>query len=133
MLRGDSGDDVLVGRGGGDRLAGNGGSDHLVGGAGRDVFDFGDYGSGWMADTVADFTRGQDKLLFDRSDFGAGALRIVNSPNPLATAAGPTLTFETDTRRLWFDADGVRDGDSPDLLMTLNGVNGLAASDFMFI
>lgn len=132
VLGGDSGGDYLAGRGGNDWLAGNGGSDMLVGGAGRDAFDFTDYGSGWMADTVADFRRGQDDLRFDRSDFGAG-LRLVNSANPLATTGRPTLTFETDTDRLWYDADGASDTDSPDLLMTLNGVNGLAWSDFNFV
>lgn len=133
-LRGDGGDDVLVGRGGNDRLAGNAGSDILVGGAGADVFDFLDYyGSDWMADTITDFTRGQDKLLFDQDALGGAGLRLVNSANPLATTAAPTLTFETDTGRLWFDADGALDRESPDLLMTLNGVGALAWSDFALV
>lgn len=133
VFRGGNGDDVLAGRGGNDRLVGGGGSDRLVGGAGADVFDFSDYGSGWMADTITDFKRGQDKLLFDRSDFGDGSLRIVNSASVLATTPVPTLTFETDSKRLWFDADGSGATDSPDLLVTLHGVNALAASDFLFV
>jgi hypothetical protein len=86
-----------------------------------------------MADTVTDFKRGLDKLLFDRSDFGDGALRIVNSESVLATSPVPTLTFETDSKRLWFDADGSGATESPDLLVTLHGVNALAASDFLFV
>lgn len=133
---GNSGDDVLTGRLGNDRLMGGLGSDILTGGGGRDVFDFTDYDSGWMADTITDFTRGQDRLAFDLSDLGwrsqAGVqLQSGIDPDPVGGAAN--LLFDRSTGRLWLDADGANDTYGPELLITLNGVRALAESDFLFV
>ncbi|WP_167626636.1 calcium-binding protein [Paracoccus luteus] len=130
---GDDGSDMLIGRAGADFLSGGEGSDVLTGGIGADIFDFADFSaSGWEGDFVTDFTRGQDKLRLDRSEFGDG-LRLVNALNPVAGTGAPTLIFETDTKRLWFDADGNGANDSPLLMVTLAGVGQLALTDILFV
>lgn len=132
VLIGGGGADVLNGRGGNDILQGGSGADILTGGAGRDVFDFTDYSSGWEGDLITDFQRGQDKMRFERSDFGPN-LQLVNALAPVARTDAATLIFETDAKRLWYDADGNGQGESPVLLVTLTGVNQLAMSDFIFV
>lgn len=133
---GNGGDDVLSGRMGNDRLVGGGGADLLIGGAGADVFDFTDYGSGWMGDTIADFTRGQDHLAFDLTDLGwrsEAGVRLISGPDPDPVGGAANLIFDSTTHRLWLDADGANDTYGPELLVTLNGVRALAESDFVFI
>lgn len=69
-LRGGNGNDLLAGGDGDDELQGGWGADSLSGGSGADRFIFavrydsstGGYGH---RDVVTDFTRGQDKLVFD--------------------------------------------------------------------
>lgn len=132
LLIGGAGGDVLNGRAGNDTLSGGSGADILTGGLGRDVFDFTDHGAGWEGDVITDFQRGQDRLLFERADLGAN-VQLVNALTPTARTANPSLIFETDTGRLWYDADGTAANESPQLLMTLNGVGQLAVGDFLFV
>ena len=54
-----SGNDHVIGNDAANRLEGRGGNDRLEGGAGNDVFVF---GPGDGADTVADFTNGEDRI-----------------------------------------------------------------------
>ena len=130
---GGDGGDILNGRAGNDLLSGGDGADILTGGLGRDVFDFTDFsGYEWEGDLIADFRRGEDVIRLDRSDFGAG-LRLVNAVNPAVAGGAPALIFETDTKRLWYDADGSGGVESPLLLATLNGVGQMALSDFTFV
>lgn len=132
---GNSGDDVLSGRAGNDRLVGGDGSDMLTGGAGADTFDFTDYASGWLGDTITDFTRRQDTLAFNFADLGYGSaagVRLVSGNGPSPVGGGPNLLFDNATDRLWYDEDGANSTYGPVLLATLTGVNGLAESDFAF-
>jgi hypothetical protein len=58
-----------------DKLAGNGGADVLTGGAGGDIFKYRnatDSGLGTAADTITDFSIGEDKLNFVKIDANAG-------------------------------------------------------------
>ena len=89
MLEGGAGADVLVGGNGHDRLDGGAGNDRLFGKAGNDVLiggggndllrgDAGDdlfvFSNAHGADTIADFTDGQDRIdlsAFDLSGFDA--------------------------------------------------------------
>jgi Ca2+-binding RTX toxin-like protein len=105
----------------------------LTGGTGKDQFVFDDFSSG--GDVVTDFKHGEDKLYFDELRFGLSndyKLQLVDVTEPVAKTAGPTFLYETDTHRLWFDADG-KGGDAETCLVaTLNGVKSLSASDFAF-
>ena len=134
---GMDGDDVLSGRAGSDRLVGGSGSDLLIGGAGADVFDFTDYQSdNWRGDTISDFTRGQDKLLFDLSDLGwrsQAGVRLISGADPDPVGGGANLLYDNVTHRLWIDEDGAGSTDGPELLLTLNGVRALSESDFVFV
>ena len=130
------GDDVLMGRGGNDTLVGAGGDDWLTGGAGNDMFQF-DYGSrGNTADVITDFTSGADKLAFIGYAFGLSTLvplKLVTGANPLPTEIAPTFLFETDTGRLWFDADGSADYAEAEYIALLQGVTSLSTSDFVIL
>ena len=140
-FEGGAGDDRLDGRGGNDELIGGFGADILTGGTGNDIFGFGfdlitTVQHRWRADTVTDFTRGQDHIAVALADFGF----ILNNPfklqlglDPQANTPGPVFLFETDTGRLWHDADGNAPEEDRTLVVTLTGVTTLTAADFMFV
>lgn len=74
-LYGDNGNDKLDGGAGNDTLVGGRGDDVLTGGTGADVFDFtrlsssnGKGGGATGNDTITDFVRGEDHLVFSFGD-----------------------------------------------------------------
>jgi VCBS repeat-containing protein len=76
VLDGGNGADSLSGGNGADVLLGGRGDDFLVGGAGADVFVFNaDFGK----DVVSDFTRGLDRLQFDKDVFADFATMLANA------------------------------------------------------
>jgi Ca2+-binding RTX toxin-like protein len=132
---GGDGDDYLFGGAGNDVLEGGAAGDLLKGGAGSDQFVFHADGFG-TGDQIVDFTRGQDKLVIDRSDFGmaaAGNPGLVAGADPLASGTGPQFLFETDNGRLWYDRDGTGNNYDAELIVTLASNNALALSDFLFV
>ena len=72
-LLGGNGNDKLLGGNGNDLLAGNAGKDRLTGGKGKDRFVFdinAPFNKAKMGvDIITDFTRGQDKIVLDRTTF----------------------------------------------------------------
>ncbi|OYQ35852.1 hypothetical protein CHU95_06170 [Niveispirillum lacus] len=77
-LDGGSGDDSLIGAAGDDTLVLRGGWDRAIGGTGRDVFTIStDVSSGYANYTIADFTRGQDRV--DVSAFGISSWDTLKS------------------------------------------------------
>jgi Ca2+-binding RTX toxin-like protein len=66
--------DTLDGGTGNDVLIGGYGLDTLTGGAGADVFVFNAPLVTGNADTITDFTVGEDKIYLDKAVFGADAL-----------------------------------------------------------
>ncbi len=96
--------DTLSGGAGHDRIEGRTGSDMLSGGEGRDVFVF-SVGDG--IDSIADFTPGIDRLLFQ--DMVASRLSIAT------TAAGVVIS-----------SNGGKDQ------VTLGGVSGLSSADITY-
>ncbi|MCT4553512.1 MAG: M10 family metallopeptidase C-terminal domain-containing protein [Pelagimonas sp.] len=128
-LLGGSDEDRLLGGDGNDLLRGGASNDTLIGGAGNDVFDFNTVSDSaelkW--DRIADFTQGED--LIDLGDLVEGQLEL----NLLGSFAGGGVasirTVETggDTRiNIDVDGDGVRD-----MRIDLQGVTGIAATDFL--
>ncbi len=74
-LEGLKGNDILKGAGGNDVLIGGADQDTLFGGTGNDTFDFNalsELGLGAARDTIADFTRSQDKIDLSTIDANAG-------------------------------------------------------------
>lgn len=147
-LYGGGRDDILKGGGGADWLEGGSGGDELTGGAGADTFVLeraSSYGEArWAHDTVTDFARGSDRLYASTSEFGVTATTfalLTQVTEVVTSRAGPTFVWESDARRLWFDADGRgfdTDGDGAMdvnldavLVATLSNVAALAWSDFL--
>lgn len=92
-LDGGSGDDSLLGGAGDDRLILRGGWDRAIGGSGQDVFAIStDVSSGYANYTIADFTRGQDRI--DLSAFGITSwdtLKSLMTSYPPGQGTGFTL------------------------------------------
>ena len=74
LLVGAPGRDALNGGAGNDVLIGGYGLDTLTGGAGADIFVFNAPKNALHADTISDFTAGEDKIYLDKTVFGADAL-----------------------------------------------------------
>ena len=91
---GNANDNVITGGAGNDLLIGRAGTDTLVGGAGNDVFV---YRAGFGNDTIADFTKGEDKIKI-------GNVVGVTSGNVLSYAqqsgANVVFTFNGETLTL---------------------------------
>ncbi len=124
LLYGDAGNDILVGGVGKDRLYGGFGDDLFIGGdgvdniqseAGKDLIRFNTLTE--IGDTMSVFNVGDDTLQLKGTAFGglaattavSAALLELNTSGD-ATAAATRFIFETDLRKLWFDADGTGAG-----------------------
>ncbi|HTO31062.1 MAG TPA: calcium-binding protein [Pararhizobium sp.] len=136
ILKGGESDDVLQGRDGNDTLNGGIGDDWLTGGKGNDTFVFDLYGR-QDGDVITDFTRGQDKLVIDRSDYNIAiadkTVTLVVGADPVATSAKGTFLFENDNGRLWFDADGKGTKADLELVAILQNIKTLSTGDFSLI
>lgn len=116
-LRGGDGNDVLTGGAGTDILYGENGSDTLIGGSGADYFVL-STPAHKGTDLFSDFTAGEDKIAFIRSNFTNLPTSSSNPTSPIATdflAAvgaskpknGEHLIYNTSTGMLYYDADGL--------------------------
>jgi Ca2+-binding RTX toxin-like protein len=129
------GGDRLADRAGKDSLCGGRGADLLIGGTGSDQCILGAE-SRDSADVIADFVQGTDRIAIEAEGFGlaaGSAIGLVIGTDPVRTAARPQFLFETDTGRLWFDADGSAGDAEAGLLATLEGLSMLAVSDFLLL
>src|SRR5688572_15749569 len=119
-----------------DTLAGGGGIDTLWGGAGNDTFVFREIGTA-NADTIGDWTSGQDTLLLDGAimaalgasgDFVAGDVRFWASSTGAAHDADDRIIYNSTTRQIFYDADGNGSGGAQ-LIATLQSGATLVATD----
>jgi|GEM_PF-6376201 Ca2+-binding RTX toxin-like protein len=105
LLVGSSGADRLIGGSGNDVLIGGSGKDTLTGGAGNDVFVFNRSPGAAHADTITDFTVGQDKIMLDGRVFVNLSSLTYNASNGqlsyadqlFATLADRPSTFSLDS------------------------------------
>jgi Ca2+-binding RTX toxin-like protein len=89
VLNGGAGNDNLSGGRGNDFLRGGAGNDTLTGGAGRDTFVL---GAGLGADTIVDFTVGQDLILLGSGlNFGKLSLSAGNNATLIRLASNNQL------------------------------------------
>ena len=135
MLYGGTGKDTLLGGGSADKLTGGLGKDILNGGAGRDTFRFVDTPSGTNADRIVDFISGKDRIYLDRDKFAIGetlsASEFVATSGQIALDKSDRIIYDTDTGRLYYDADGVKSAHSSQLIATLTGAPILTVDDFI--
>jgi Ca2+-binding RTX toxin-like protein len=146
MLNGGAGDDMLVGGAGNDSMYGAAGNDTLLGGAGADLLsgaagnDFFQYNfASEGGDTIRGFNATDDQFLISASGFGGGlsgsALTVdqfVASRAGVATMANGQFIFDTDDRRLLWDADGTGAGAAV-VIAEFNGHARLTMADFTLI
>jgi Ca2+-binding RTX toxin-like protein len=135
-MSGDAAGQNLTGKGGNDTLWGAGGIDTLWGGNDADTFNFRETGTA-NADSIADFVSGTDKILLDGAAFSAlsaggnfvaGDARFAANATGTAQDASDRVIYETDTRQIWYDADGNGAG-ARQLIATLQSGATLAATD----
>jgi Ca2+-binding RTX toxin-like protein len=155
-LFGDVGNDYLIGGDGNDSLGGAVGADTLIGGAGSDSFYYNNFGEGDTLtgglgsnpDQIGDFKAGEDKLIFQSSQFAG--LGVVSVPSRLGSpqffrldtgtytgtetslSSGASLIYEAANGRLLYDADGKGTG-APIYLALLSNKPDLSASDITLI
>ncbi|MGO4852061.1 calcium-binding protein, partial [Phaeovulum sp. W22_SRMD_FR3] len=111
-LTGATGNDTLLGGSGNDALNGGLGNDRMTGGAGSDSFVFNTALGAGNSDVIVDFSVTDDSIRLDDAVFQGLALGRLASPafaanlTGFAEDASDRIIYETDTGRLYFDADG---------------------------
>jgi Ca2+-binding RTX toxin-like protein len=139
-MSGNAAGQNLTGKAGDDTLWGAGGIDTLWGGSEADTFQFRETGTA-NADSISDFVSGTDKILLDGAAFSAlaaggnfvaGDTRFAANASGTAQDASDRVIYETDTRQIWYDADGTGAG-ARQLIATLQSGATLAATDIIVV
>jgi len=139
LLTGNAAANTLVGNEGNDTLNGGLGNDILTGGIGNDLFSFSSALSGTNIDTISDFVSGTDRIGLSASIF----TKLLNdtdlSDNLVVVASGTKardtndyLIYNTTTKALYYDADGIGTG-AVVQIATLTNTATLGANDFVVI
>ncbi|WP_210333448.1 calcium-binding protein [Rhizobium sp. ARZ01] len=112
-LSGGAGNDRLYGNDGHDLLDGGLGIDALTGGAGNDTFLFNAKLGATNIDTITDFKVVDDTIRLENGIFtaltktgGLAASAFLANTSGKAADAGDRIIYETDTGKLFYDADG---------------------------
>jgi Ca2+-binding RTX toxin-like protein len=108
---GGAGRDSIEGGSGNDVISGGSNRDTLMGGTGKDKFVFDTALSAGNVDVIVDFKSGTDMFALDSDFFGAlgaavKANELRNNTTGDAQDANDRLIYETDTGKLFYDADG---------------------------
>ncbi|WP_442580675.1 calcium-binding protein [Mesorhizobium sp. ASY16-5R] len=112
-LTGNEFTQTLIGNAGDNRLEGREGNDTLYGLGGKDTFVFNTKLGATNIDTIADFNVADDRFLLSDAVFKAlnpGALAsgyFRANTTGLAQDANDHIIYETDTGKLFYDADGL--------------------------
>ena len=138
ILKGDAGSDTLNGGAGNDTLFGCAGNDSLTGGTGADSFVFSSALQTDNVDRITDFKVVDDTMRLDNTYFtgliegvlAADAFRA--NTNGLATDSTDRIIYETDTGKVFFDADGNGSGAGV-LFATLNPSLAVSSLDFFIL
>lgn len=135
VIRGNSGNNTLSGGAGDDGLIGGLGNDRLTGGIGKDSFVFNTaLNAATNVDTITDFSVVDDTIQLDNAIFTRLGIEGRLSTSMLAinltgeaTDANDRIIYESDTGRLYYDANGSAAGAgvhfatlSPGLALTVN-------------
>ncbi|MFI0849372.1 calcium-binding protein [Mesorhizobium sp. IMUNJ 23232] len=138
-LSGNSAANAISGLNGADVIDGGAGSDTLSGGAAKDFFVFSTALGASNIDTIADFSAADDTIRLDNAIFAAlGANGALLSgyfrANTTGTAqdANDHIIYETDTGKLFYDADGNGVGIAIQFA-TLTGNPAISVADFQVI
>jgi Ca2+-binding RTX toxin-like protein len=141
LLSGNGGNDTLFGYGGNDVLAGGLGNDTLTGGLGNDYFVFNTTLNALTnVDRIADFNMSADTIRLDNAVMsGLGttlgtltAGKFWKSTSGLAHDADDRIIYETDTGKLFYDANG-KAGGGGILFATLAPNVVLTSADFQIV
>jgi Ca2+-binding RTX toxin-like protein len=137
-LTGNAVGQKITGNAGVNTIDGGAGRDTLRGGLGNDVFVFSTALGGGNIDTLADFRRSSgnhDRIQLDEAVFtklGDGVLSSSHfraNSDGLARDGNDYIVYDTDSGRLYYDADGSGSGKAIHFA-TLADEPALAASDF---
>jgi Ca2+-binding RTX toxin-like protein len=138
-LSGNSAANAISGLNGADVIDGGAGSDMLTGGAGKDYFVFSTALAASNIDTIADFSATDDTIRLDNAIFAAvGATGTPASGYFRANTTGVAqdkndyILYETDTGKLFYDADGNGSGAAIHFA-TLTGNPTITVTDFQVI
>lgn len=140
VIRGNTGNNVLNGGAGDDGLLAGAGNDTLTGGAGADSFVFNTaLNATTNVDTITDFTIVDDTIQLENAIFTAiGGNGVLSSSmfainmTGFAADADDRIIYESDTGRLYYDADGTGAGAGVHFA-TLTAGLALTVNDFLVI
>lgn len=143
---GNGGDDIVLDAGGTEYLRGGEGNDiltdQLAAGFDDGLTDVFFLEPGMGSDTVFGFDQGQDVFWLWDDQFRAldadqnGVLAVgslINSTAPVATMNFAQLIYESDTRVLWYDQDGVGGAAAVEVASIAGGPSSLSRSDFLVV
>jgi hypothetical protein len=138
-LAGNSYANTVVGNAGDNFINGAAGADTLTGGAGKDTFMFNTALGSPNVDTITDFNVADDTIRLENGIFtaiaGTGTLtaaQFVKNATGLAEDANDRIIYETDTGKLFYDANGSASGGRLHFA-TLEKNLGLTAGDFFIV
>ncbi|MDX0789209.1 calcium-binding protein [Sinorhizobium medicae] len=137
-VSGNGAANTLDGAAGNDYINGGLGNDTLIGSTGLDTFIFNSaLNAASNVDTISDFVVADDVMWIDNAVFtavvGTGALtaaQFASNTTGLAADADDRIIYESDTGKLFYDADGNGAG-GPVHFATANINLGITAGDFI--
>jgi Ca2+-binding RTX toxin-like protein len=130
---------AIFGNAGSNILDGKGGSDTLTGGDGKDFFVFSTALGAGNVDTIADFSVADDTIRLENAIFTAltatgtlAASAFRANTTGLAGDSDDRIIYETDTGKLYYDANGTASGGGIHFATLAVGLS-LISADFVVV